>query len=639
MSDLFISYASEDRPRVKVLADGLQAHGWSVWWDRTIPAGKSYHRVIEEALTEARCVIVVWSQHSVNSNWVRAEADEGLKRNVLVPVSIDDSSAPLVFRQIQTADLSGWQGETSSPLFQKLATDIAACIGPPPAKTQESQKPRATDAPPPPTADTGKRRDPAPSPADSKSKLKWPAITAIAGVIALGALWLMLTSVPVQPPEILAPVQPPEILAYDVEPAELSSGQAAILSWDTSNAEKVTLNGAPVSSTGSTKVKPNETTAYTLIAKNKEGKTVKRDIEIRVGAVIPAPEILAFEAKPPSIQEGRSASLGWKTSNATEVEIRGLGTVSASGSKQVKPSKTTKYLLIARNKGGKSVQREIQVRVAAPLPKIISFKGAPLAIQKGQPSSLGWRTANAEKITLDGAPVSPSGSKQVNPKQTTTYELVATNRKGESDRQTFTIRVELPSPAPEILSYEAVTPTINAGQSATLRWRTENAKKVFLNETPVQLHGELKVNPKKTTAYTLVARNGEGRTDTKTLTVHVKEEIADKKMEPVPGEAVVYIVQNAFGDYSAGLTFDDGTQITTWPGTFYRWVTTPGTHTIESSEGMLNASIELQVEAGKTYYVEHSVTGMRGSTTDASLQKIDGETGREMMTTGKPCCN
>jgi len=116
------------------------------------------------------------------------------------------------------------------------------------------------------------------------------------------------------------------------------------------------------------------------------------------------------------------------------------------------------------------------------------------------------------------------------------------------------------------------------------------------------------------------------------------EELADKKIEPVPGKAVVYVVQNPLGDYSAGLAFDDGTQITTWPGTFYRWVTTPGTHTIRSSQANLTASIRLQTEAGKIYFVQHYVTGIRGSTTDSRLELVSDKTGRPLVASGTLCC-
>lgn len=69
VSDIFISYANEDRSRVRPLADALSGHGWSVWWDREIPAGRTFDQVIAEALAGARCVLVVRSRDSVRSDW------------------------------------------------------------------------------------------------------------------------------------------------------------------------------------------------------------------------------------------------------------------------------------------------------------------------------------------------------------------------------------------------------------------------------------------------------------------------------------------------------------------------------------------------------------------------------------------
>ena len=86
MSDIFISYASEDRDRAKALAEALKAQGWSVWWDPDIPAGGTFDDVIEEALGKAKCTIVLWSRHSVGSRWVRTEAAEGAERGILVPL-------------------------------------------------------------------------------------------------------------------------------------------------------------------------------------------------------------------------------------------------------------------------------------------------------------------------------------------------------------------------------------------------------------------------------------------------------------------------------------------------------------------------------------------------------------------------
>lgn len=131
MNDIFISYSSSDRLRAQQFAQALQTRGWTVWWDRNIPAGRSFDEVIEEALIESRCVLVLWSNASVRSDWVKEEALEGARRKILVPVFIDQVNIPLGFRRIQTANLTAWQGSPTDPIFERLLMDISVLVGQP----------------------------------------------------------------------------------------------------------------------------------------------------------------------------------------------------------------------------------------------------------------------------------------------------------------------------------------------------------------------------------------------------------------------------------------------------------------------------------------------------------------------------
>jgi hypothetical protein len=131
MADIFISYASVDRPTAHRLAEALEARSWSVWWDyRGLRGGQNFDRIIEKEISTARVVIVIWSQNSVESDWVRAEAAQALHEKKLVPLRIDSAAPPLRFRNIHTVDLSSWTEQTEAEPFERLIETLSYYLGP-----------------------------------------------------------------------------------------------------------------------------------------------------------------------------------------------------------------------------------------------------------------------------------------------------------------------------------------------------------------------------------------------------------------------------------------------------------------------------------------------------------------------------
>jgi len=129
VTDVFVSYANEDRDRAGRLATALTALGWTVWWDRRILAGQTFDQAIERELYAAKSVVVLWSRHSVESEWVKSEAAAAAERDVLVPAAIDKIRLPLEFNRRQTADLIRWRGESDHVGYRMLCEGLAAKIG------------------------------------------------------------------------------------------------------------------------------------------------------------------------------------------------------------------------------------------------------------------------------------------------------------------------------------------------------------------------------------------------------------------------------------------------------------------------------------------------------------------------------
>ena len=125
MADVFLSYARRNRAAAQRLADAIRKGGYSVWWDPDLVTGANFRKEIGMQLHAAKCVLVLWSEASITSDWVIDEADDARKRGVLLQAIIEPVVPPHGFRGYQVADLSAWNGGDDSPELVPLFAGIA----------------------------------------------------------------------------------------------------------------------------------------------------------------------------------------------------------------------------------------------------------------------------------------------------------------------------------------------------------------------------------------------------------------------------------------------------------------------------------------------------------------------------------
>jgi hypothetical protein len=135
ISPLFISYSHADETFVDNLENQLNAKGIRFWRDKHEMKAGRIETQIDRAINQNRTVLLVLSEHSLNSDWVEHEVrtarelEKDMKRDVLCPVALDDSWKDSrwpkrVMEQIMEyniLDFSAWKDDVKfEGMFRKL---------------------------------------------------------------------------------------------------------------------------------------------------------------------------------------------------------------------------------------------------------------------------------------------------------------------------------------------------------------------------------------------------------------------------------------------------------------------------------------------------------------------------------------
>jgi hypothetical protein len=129
MADIFISYSKKDVEQARLIAALLEAQGYSVWWDTSLETGDEFRQEITEQLDTAKAVVALWTEHSVKSVWVNAEASRAHSDRKLVPLKarlLPGDQIPLPFSELHTTNFDNHEA-----VLAAVKTQLAKPPAPP----------------------------------------------------------------------------------------------------------------------------------------------------------------------------------------------------------------------------------------------------------------------------------------------------------------------------------------------------------------------------------------------------------------------------------------------------------------------------------------------------------------------------
>lgn len=290
---------------------------------------------------------------------------------------------------------------------------------------------------------------------------------------------------------------PPRILRFVAEPAEVSSGGRATLSWDVGGAVSVAISAdsVPVLAdgppSGAHEVVPAQTTTYVLAARSGGGLVSRAAATVVVNQ---RPTIVVFAANPRQVRPGETTTLTWTTVGATAVGLTANGAPLSvdpsltSGEVTVAPRATTVYVLTASAPAGESVQ-SLTVPFLA-IPVIRSFAADKPLSDASTPVVLAWEVVNPEPTqpnptlrvrdhlgnTVPLGAYTLVDTVTVRPVRSTTYTLTASSAGGDAVASTA-VAVN-----PNLLTFTASPPAAAPGDTISLSWRSAGATQLDLTE-------------------------------------------------------------------------------------------------------------------------------------------------------------
>jgi hypothetical protein len=166
-------------------------------------------------------------------------------------------------------------------------------------------------------------------------------------------------------------------------------------------------------------------------------------------AVPEGPRITQLYTTSSQVGRGEKALVCYGVENATAVWLeppRHELSAALARCVEVSPAADTTYKLTAQGADGKTVTRELKVRVGAGRARLVNVSVSALEVRAGDLVSLCYTVENAQAVTVDPigfrAGGAGKGCATDQPGKSTTYTISAVGAGGEKDQERVTVQVK-----------------------------------------------------------------------------------------------------------------------------------------------------------------------------------------------------
>ncbi len=226
--DVFISHSTSNRPVANAVCAALENIGIRCWIaPRNVLPGRSYSGEITRAIQQSRAFVLIFSEHSNNSEQVLREVQLAANSRLHIVQFRIDAVVPSDDLEYY---LSGphWLDAVTPPLeghLEQLKSSMKALLALPAAGSADKAPPPAPPSapisrPPSPEQNNPPRPPPPLTPGPSPNTWKWVAL-AIAAVAALGCVAFVVIFALLQPKPPATKAPPPNLIAASPTPAAI----------------------------------------------------------------------------------------------------------------------------------------------------------------------------------------------------------------------------------------------------------------------------------------------------------------------------------------------------------------------------------------------------------------------------------